>query len=279
LVDNTTGGATTNCVNWHNFNTLPSASGISIDSGAASITLIGGTTKNVVCSGTVTDVNGYADIASVTAKLYRSGVGAEAGDDNANHYTLIGDSECIPSGGFENTETYTCTFPVYFYADPTDVGSNYAAENWVCQMTPSDDVGVGTADTDNIEMDTFQSISVPETINFGSVSPGTDSSGDHTTTVTNNGNVAIDFKVLGGGLNCSIRGTIPVANQEYSLSSFSYGDGDDLSDVAADIDADLPKPSSSSPDVADDAYWQVAVPAGSEGTCMGTTTFIVRSAL
>jgi hypothetical protein len=259
-------------------NSLPVASSVSIDADAASVTLIGGTTKNVVCAGTVTDTNGYADITSVTAKLFRSGIGAGGGDDNANHYTLTGDANCVPSGGSGNTETYTCTFPVYFYADPTDAGT-YSAENWVCEMTPTDTVGAGTADDDTIEMATLQSISVSETIDFGSVNPGAESSGNHITTVTNNGNVAVDYKVSGGGLNCSTRGTISVASQEYGLSSFSYGDGADLSESATDVNADLPKPNSGTPTVADDAYWQVAVPSGSEGTCTGTTTFVVRAAL
>jgi len=272
--------AVSNVTGWLDLetNSLPVASSVSIDAGAGSVTLIGGTTKNVVCAGTVTDANGYADITSVTAKLYRSAVTAEGDDDNANHYTLTGDANCVPSGGSENTETYTCTFPVYFYAEPTDAGSTYEAQNWVCEMTPTDTVGAGTADDDTIEMATLQSISVSETIDFGSVNPGAESSGNHITTVTNNGNVAVDYKVSGGGLNCSTRGTISVASQEYGLSSFSYGDGAVLSESATDVNADLPKPSSGTP-VTDDAYWQVAVPAGSEGTCTGTTTFVVRAAL
>lgn len=260
-------------------NSAPVASSVSIDSGAETVVLTGGTTKNVVCAGTVTDTDGYEDITSVTAKLYRSGVGAGAGDDNENHYTLTGDSDCVPSGGSSNTETYTCTFDIYFYADPTDDGSDYAAQNWGCEMTPSDGDGAGTADTDTIEMGTLQSISVSSTINFGSVSPGQNSTGDHITTVTNTGNVEIDFKVSGGSLSCTTRGTIPVGSQEYSLSSFNYGDGTDLSDSEANINASLVKPTSGSPSVTDNLYWQVAVPTGVEGGCTGSTTFVVISAL
>ena len=255
---------------------LPIASSVNIDSAAASVILSEGSTKNVVCTGTVTDTDGYAYITSVTAKLYRSGVGAGAGNNNENHYTLTGDSQCIPSGGSGNTETYTCTFPVYFYADATDAGSTYEVQNWVCQMTPSSASGEGSADTDTIEMSTLKALSVSPTINYGSLTPGQNSTGDHTVTVTNTGNSSTGFKVSGNNLSCSVRSFVPVDNQRYSSSSFSYNSGAVLSGSTVDMGVSLNKPTQSTSTITQNIYWQVSVPAGTKGTCSGATSFVIN---
>jgi len=264
---------------YYTSNTAPAASDVSIDSGATSITLNEGATKNVVCTATVTDNDGYEDITTVEAKLYRSGVGPEEADDNDNHYTLSGarDTYCSGSG---NSGTCTFTFSVYSYAESTDAGSSYEDQNWNCQVTPSDEEGTGEVDTDDdgIEMDTLKSLDVTD-INYGTVNPGSNSTGDHTATITNTGNVAIDFKVKGGTLSCAVRGTIPVNNQEYSLSSFTYGSGTDLQTTDQDVNADLSKPDSDNPTVTDLIYWQVGVSIGTEGTCTGTTYFTARLAM
>jgi hypothetical protein len=257
-------------------NDLPIASSVSIDSGVSPIILLPGTTTNVVCSGTVIDIDGYEDIASVTAKLYRSDVGAGTGDDNANHYTLTSDSECIPSGGSENTETYTCTFPVQFYADPTDAGSTYEAQNWICEMTPSDNVGAGTADTSTIEVATLKALSVSPAINYGSLNPGQNSTDDHIAVVTNEGNVATGFDISGNDLNCSIGPSIPVGNQQYGTSSISYGSGTPLSGTSTNSGVNLSKPTQSTSTVIQDTYWQVSVPVGVKGTCSGVTSFTIN---
>jgi len=256
-------------------NALPIASSASIDSGATSVILTESTTKNVVCTATVSDNNGYSDIATVTAKLYRSGVGASGGDDNANHYTLSGSTATYCSGS-GTSGTCTFTFAVYYYADPTDAGSDYDAQNWVCQVTPSDGVGAGTANTDTIEMATLKSFSVTETINYGSLTPGQSTTGTHTATVTNTGNVATGFQVYGEDLSCSVRSSVPVNNQQVATSTFNYGSGLSLSGTPADLGASLGKPTESTPTVEQDTYWQVLIPAGTKGTCSGATSFIAN---
>jgi len=254
-------------------NSLPVASSVSIDSEAESVVLTENTTKNVVCAGTVTDADGYADITSVTAKLYRSGVGAGAEDDNDVHYTLTGDANCVPSGGSGTTETYTCTFAVYYYADPTDAGQ-YEAQNWVCQMTPSDDKGAGTPDTDDIEMNSLSALDSSGVYNFGSLLPEATSTGEHTSTVTNTGNIAIDAEISGGAMTCNVLGSIPVGNQKYDTSYCEYGACSyTLSGTPTQRELDLPITESGNVPVTDLTYWQVSVPTGSEGYCSGSTTF------
>lgn len=271
-----------NNINW-SF-ALPVASSVSIDSGATSIDLSEGTTKNVVCTATVTDTDGYTQITSVEAKLYRTGVGAGAVDDNANHYTLSGDTECVPSNGSGTTEDYTCTFAVYFYADPTDVGSTYETDDWTCQVTPSDGAGVGTADTDTIEMDTLIALDVTATINYGTLALGADTgTTDQTTTVTNTGNAQIDIQLDGYGatdgdgysMTCTI-GTIPIGNERYSLTAATdWSTKTQLTDTATTLTAfDLAKGASSTKDV----YWGFGLPStGVGGSCSGKVNFTAVS--
>jgi len=256
--------------------TRPVASSVSIDSGATSVTLTENTTKNVVCTAVVTDDDGYTDITSVEAKLYRTGVGAGAADDNANHYTLSGDAQCVPSGGSGTTENYTCTFAVYFYADPTDAGSAYEADNWTCQVTPSDGVGAGTAATDTIEMNTLIALNVTATITYGALALGTNTgTADQTTTVTNTGNAQIDIQLDGYGatdgdgkaMTCTI-GSTTIGNERYSLTALTdWSTKTQLTDTATTLTTfDLAKGASSTKNV----YWGLGMPStGAGGSCSG----------
>lgn len=256
-------------------NTLPVASSTSIDSGAASITLTENTTTNVVCAATVTDDDGFADIISVEAKLYRTGVGAGAADDTNNHYTLSGDANCIPSGGSGTTENYSCTFAVQFFAEPTDTGSIYAADDWTCQITPSDSEGAGTANSDTIEMDTTLALNVTATIAYGALGLGNNSGASpQTAVVTNTGNAIMDPQVSSAAdMGCTGAGTIPVANQEYSVMTFTYGSGTDLSSTPTILNLTLPKPTSATP-VTDDSFWGIGIPGtGVGGNCTGSNIF------
>ena len=256
-------------------NSLPVASSTSIDSGAASVTLTENTTTNVVCTATVTDDDGFADITSVEAKLYRTGVGAGAADDTNNHYTLSGDANCIPSDGSGTTENYSCTFAVQFYAEPTDAGSIHAADDWTCQITPSDSEGAGTANSDTIEMDTTLALNVTATIAYGTLGLGNNSGASpQTAVVTNTGNAIMDPQVSSAAdMGCTGAGTIPVANQEYSATTFTYGSGTDLSSTPTTLNLTLPKPTSTTP-VTDDSFWGIGIPGtGVGGNCTGSNTF------
>ncbi|MEZ4156403.1 MAG: hypothetical protein R3B52_00285 [Candidatus Paceibacterota bacterium] len=256
-------------------NTAPIASAISIDSDASSITLTEGTTKNVVCAGTVTDADGYADIDSVKADLFRTSVGIGSGLDNNSHYQESGDSECVPSGGSGNSETYTCTIPVYYYADATDAGSPNASDTWTCTLTPSDGDGAGTTSSDTIEMASLLALEITEsTIDFGTIDPGNDTGGSNsTTTITNTGNVDMD-PLLSGTNMTSGANSISASNIEYAADAFTYGAGTSLSGLSAALDITLPQPTNDgNPTTTDTISWGLGVPpATAAGTYTGTNT-------
>ena len=259
-------------------NVLPTSSNVHINSDATDVILTEGATQNVTCVSTIADVNGYSDISTITARLYRSGVGPSpiGGDDNSNHYTLSGSkvTYCTGSG---TSGTCTFVFPVQYYADPTDASSNSPAENWVCQITPSDGVGPATSPaTSTIEMDSLKSFDISsDTINYGTVDPTQSSSGSRNVTVTNTGNTAISFKISGNNLSCSMGSSaVPVGDQQYNLdNNFDYGAGTPLSASPTSV-ATLNKPTQSTPTIQKNTYWQVTVPGGTRGTCSGATSFV-----
>ncbi len=266
---------------------LPVASLVNIDSGVTLVTLNTGTTKNVVCTATVTDDDGYADITTVEAKFYRTSQGDSGADDNNYRYTLSGDKESYCSGS-ENSGTCTFTFSVHYYADPTDLGSIYEADNWTCQVTPSDGGGPGTADTDTIEMETLMGLSLStETIDYGTMGLGTDTeASNQTVNIINTGNVRIDIEFDGYGsidgdgkaMICT-PGSITIGNEKYDISDDTYASLDwALTDTAVERDWDvLQRINDPNQEQGMDkkySYWGLAIPAEEVGgDCTGSVTF------
>lgn len=254
-------------------NSLPVASAVSIDSGAASVTLIENTTKSVSCVGTVTDADGFADISSVKADFYRTGATISAPLDANDHYQLSGDANCVPSGGAGNSETYTCAFSVEYFADATDATGGFPADDWTCTMTPTDTVGEGTASSDVIEMNTLLALNVTASISYGTLNPNTDTGAtNQTTTVTNTGNVDMDPQLSGTDMTCS-GNTIVVGQQQYSAVPFTYGAGTSLTTSAVTLNITLPQRTAGV--ITDTVEWGIGIPNGTINCApySGTNTF------
>jgi hypothetical protein len=254
-------------------NTLPVASGVSIEGGAGTIIPNEGTTKPLSCVGTVTDADGYADITSVTADFYRTSVGIGSPLDDNDHYRLIGDTECVPSAGANTSEIYTCEFDIQYFADATDAGSPYSADDWSCTLTPSDSDGDGTTASDTIEVASLLALDVVGTIDYGTISPGTNTdTTNQTVTVVNTGNRDIDPELSGEDMENG-PDSIPATQQKYFAITFDYDSaGTALSTTPTVIDLALPQRTSTP--VSADLYWGIAIPTGSPaGVYSGTNTF------
>lgn len=273
-------------------NALPVASDASIDAAAASVTLTEATTKTVTVTFTVTDNNGCSDInAHATNKtiavFYRTNVtnGASCTPDAANCYSMscTGPTGCTP-GGEDLNATFSCTASVQFYADPTDTGSTYDATTWTATATPRDAAGTdGTPNSDTIEVNSLTALSLGETPTIAydalalNANTGTT---DESTTVTNTGNRTIDTQVGGYGsvsedtysMVCTI-GTIPVANEKYSLvAETAYASKTALVTNATPntVVTDIAQGAASS----DIIYWGMGLPAtGVGGSCTGKVVF------
>ena len=230
------------------------------------------TTTTVTCTATLTDTNGGNDISSATATIYRSGVGSNCSADDNNCYKV---ASCTLGTASGNDRSATCTADIWFHAEPTDSGT-YEGETWQCEVTAADSQSATGSGTDSTppELEAQNAITVTASINYGTLSPGATSSASEIITATTTGNTAVDVQLSGTDMtSTSTTSTIPVAQQEYALSSVEYGSGTDLSGTPAPLELESVKPTTHPSDQSDDIYWRIGIPSGQDpGTYTGTTT-------
>jgi hypothetical protein len=126
------------------------------------------------------------------------------------------------------------------------------------------------------ELLTLRALEVTQTINYGAVESESNTGAyNASTTVDNVGNDAIDVSIAGTNLT-SGSSTIPVVNQKFSTTTFSYSGCTQCSLLATsttNLEVDLAKPTSPTP-VADDVFWGIAIPFGVAATPhQGQNTF------
>ncbi len=260
-------------------NAAPTVANVILNNSSA-ITLTENTTTSISVTASSTDTDGFSDMVSATSTIYRSGVGSACTADNNNCYK-IASSSCSFSGCSGNTCNLTCTASIYFFADPTDIGT-FSGEDWRGSVTVTDASSeTGSSSTvSGVELNTLLALNVTGAIGYGSISPGTDTDAtNQTTTVTNTGNAAIDTQLSGSDMTSGAY-TIGVANQIYATSSFTYSSCTvctSLSTTPSAYELDLAKPTSTTP-VSDDVMWGLLVPGGSGvATYGGTNTFTAVS--
>jgi hypothetical protein len=246
--------------------------------GGNDITLTPGSTTTVMASATVTDNNGYTDILEATSTIYRSGVGAQCSADNNNCYRM-GTSSCSFSSCSGTSCVVTCSTEVYYFADATDIGT-YSAEDWKASIFAVDTSGAyGSSTGTGMEMLTLRALAVLDSsINYGSVAVQSDTgSYNGTTTVQNLGNDRIDISVAGTDLTYGVVSTIPVNQQKFSTTTFTYGSCTSCSTLATtttSLDIDILKPTSTSTAMTKEVYWGIAIPFGVAGAAhQGSNTF------
>jgi len=262
-------------------NVAPISSNVSINNGDATVTLAENTPTTVTVSASVFDANGCADIDEVDVKLFRTAVTASCSSNANNCYTATATlvaGTCTDSSDL--SADYTASIPVQYYADPTDVGAVYAADNWSAQVIPHDE-GVGTAGTnDTIEMATLIALNVTSTIAYGTIPLGGNTAGvNQTTVVTNTGNAQIGPQVNSGAATTAMTcttGSIPVANEMYDVDSMTYGSMTHaLTGTAVSVGNGFVLPKTTTGTASTDSlYWGLAMPSSSvTGTCSGTVVF------
>lgn len=248
-------------------NYTPSVSNVSLNAGS-NINLTENTTTTINFTATVTDANGYSDISAVVGKTYRSGVtnGQNCTNNNNNCYT---DSSCTLSGCSGNSCTATCSVDIYFHAEPTSSGTTYSAEYWIAWVQVSDSINQtaeGYSPTSLTEMNSLMALNVTSTANYGTVFPGNNTgSTNQTIDITNTGNIPIDGEFSGTNL-CSDYPTcsgsaIFVGNQQYSLSTFTYGAGTALTSSAVAVQLNLGKPTLSPSNSNTSSFWGIGLPS------------------
>lgn len=189
---------------------------------------------------------------------------------------------------------FSCTFPLWFVADPTDAGAPAAfdADIWSVGVAGIDDdlvTGNMSTTTNPKDVVSFTALDLATAeIPYGSLEPGTDSGATNaTTSVFSVGNTGLDQEVLGESMcgtftattSCpvSATSTIPDDQQEFSAGAFSYGAGTDLSSTTnQEVELDVNKTTSTSTPNEGITYWGIAVPATITlaGSYQGLNTFI-----
>ena len=176
-------------------NTAPQITLITLDDdfvpslGVIDLTALG--TKNAFCNGTVTDVDGGAEISKVNATFYHVvSTGPTAADSNATHYT---NQTCFLSAASGNNKFFECLFLTRYFANNG---------TWQCNATAYD-ASTFQSNISNATINTLAALSIPSSINFGSLDPGATSLVNKTN-ITNAGNIQIDLSIYGFANNATV---------------------------------------------------------------------------
>ncbi len=243
----------------------PNITSVNFNDGA-DITLSPGATTTIYATGTVTDLNGYTDIAFATTTMFRSGEGG-ACSANTNSCYIAGPSQCTYVNCAGNSCDIVCRADFYYYADPTDTGSTYDAESWGALFSVVDTTGLSNSQTaPYVDLLTMHALSASNTINYGALEVNSDTgSYNASTTFTNIGNGAIDVLVEGTNLTDGGSSVIPVFEQKFATSTFTYSSCvycTQLSTSSTNYELDLIKPTTTAVEVSDVIYWGIEIPYG-----------------
>jgi len=244
------------------------------------ITLIGGTTKHITATASTTDYNGWSDITSATSTFYRTTLGANCVANENNCYQITS-ANCSISNCSGNICSITCGADINFFADPTDAG-DYVGQDWTADITVADLTGLKDTDSSvGVQLLTLRDVTASPDIDYGPLNVGsTTESTNQVVTLRNTGNSPINVVIEGTDMVGST-GSIPVTEQKYATSTFTYASCSIcqfLTGSSVQFDVDLPKPLNTTP-VTDQLYWGLNIPVGTKAeTFTGVINFGVAGA-
>ena len=257
----------------------PSISGLSFNNNS-NIALTEGTTTTIFATGTVSDLNGYLDLVNASSTYYRSSVASDHNctADNNNCYQIASTS-CSFSNCGGNSCTFSCSARLYYFADPTDVGSTYASDIWNAMVDIWDTSSSHTNSTANEEIYTLSGITTTSTIPYGSVTVGSDSGARNaTTTVGNTGNSVLNLNLGGDDLTAGAS-RITYDKQKYATSTFTYAACPICNLLTASttptyVPLAVSKATTTVFAPTKDIYWGIGIPSGTAATTFsGTNVF------
>lgn len=211
-------------------------------------------TLGFIAQFTVTDQNscmtasGSAEISSALINVYRSGVASTscnlAAQYNPNKCypggvsSSVWNYSCTPgacAGTSSANQVWTCSFPLWYVADATDVGSQFASDNWLVTATSTDTSGATSTPSESAvgtELIQFLGYDISSTtIAYGGLQPGQSADLLSSTSVAllAEGNVGLDQSLYGDDMcptypTCTgnATSTIFANNQKYSSTSIAY---------------------------------------------------------
>jgi len=254
------------------------------------------------------NASGGQEVQSAIINVYRSAI-TQAGCQTSGNYNAnncypaaVGTStwgySCTQDGGSctgssSITATWTCTFPLWYVADPTDgttaSDTQYFNQNWLTSVRLTDDQGATSSLTEGSTGNDIASFLGAQlntnSINFGALSPGTQNATLATSTVfLATGNVGLNQTLYGADMcpnypTCpvSTTSTIPVGQIQYASSSVAYGAGTALlTNPGALFAISIHKSTATSTNASGSDFWGIAVPGTIQlsGAYTGQNTFI-----
>ncbi|MFH1506230.1 MAG: hypothetical protein ABIE94_04580, partial [archaeon] len=241
------------------------------------INLLAGTTKELNCTGQVSDDNGASDINTTTATLYHLSVAPGSPDSNETHYS----STCSCAQVDNLTNNCTCIFNMWYYADPG---------TWYCNITAVDIDEAQDSYIFPVTVNALRAINItPTFLDYGDLVYGNISE-DLNVSLINLGNTIIDVSAFayGAAQNDGLAMSCEAGNISASYERYSHGSGT-LYGSMTSVSGNSAAPSlinlniskRADEDVMSDAseyvYWKLQIPAGAFGLCNGTLTFIAEA--
>lgn len=288
---------------------------IVINAGAdISLTNPAGETTGYPLAFTVSDANSCltaastSEVTNAVVSVFRTNIGSTTCDGTAGSYNP---NNCYPSGvnsatwnlsctasstsctgATDPTVEWSCTFPLWFIADPTDASSPFATTSWSAAVAGVDDdnaTGTLTVGTSTVDLLTFPALDLlTAEIPYGALEPGSNSPTlSATTTIQSVGNAGLDQNVEGESMCttfslstlCPVSATSTVAesNQRFGTSSVAYGSGFTLSSTTPfELEINVLKTTSTSTYASGITYWGIGVPGTITlaGSYTGLNTFM-----
>lgn len=257
-------------------NTLPQANNVIINDGDSAFNLMENNYTYINCRAIIIDSNNCSDIKGANFAFYRSGIEDKStcNPNDANCYQGQCQLKTDCQSNSDTTVTVNCSIPVNYYAQSTDLGSNYEDENWICEIIPFDATGNGIAETDNIEINTLTAINVDNTINYGTVAKNNNTGkNNQLVKIANSGNQQVNLEISGTDMNCT-HGTLPVNQQKYDFKNLPYDSlNNTLSPTITNHNISL-TPGTNQEMSHTNLFWGIAIPAeGVSGSCKGSNSF------
>lgn len=298
-------------------NVAPTVAGGSITlNGGLNISLSNpaGQTTGFPLAVTISDANSCltaastSEIVSTVVSVFKSSIGSttcngSAGAYNPNNCYTSGSAtstwnlSCTASsttcgGPTDPTVDWTCTFPLWFLADPTDSSSPFATASWTAAVAGVDNnnaTGTLTSGTNFVDLLTFPALSLlTAEIPYGALEPGS-APGPLTasTTIQAVGNAGLDQNLegesmcttfsIGNECPASATSTVAESNQRFSTSSVAFASGTILSSTTPfQLELNVRKSTSTSAFAEGRTFWGISVPGSITlaGAYTGLNTFM-----
>jgi hypothetical protein len=248
------------------------------------------------------------EIVRPVVSIFRSAIGTTTCNGSAASYNA---NNCYPSGvaasvwnlsctasstsctgATDDTISYSCTFPLWFIADPTVAGTPFATTTWSAGVAGVDNsLATGTMATTTSPVELLSLVAIDlltNAIAYTQLEPGTNMPNlTSTSSLRVVGNTGLN-QLLGGESMCtgfngavpcpvSATSTIPQDQQRYATSAVAFLSGAQLQPTTspATLAIQIPKPTSTSTPTSGTTYWGIAVPGSITlaGSYTGRNTF------